>query len=111
MELAEQTLRINPNDVDVICILAGYYTRLDDNEEAYAKLKQVQSLEITNVDNYFDIGDVYEQLGERDLALEWIGKAIENGFTLAKIENNPGLNELRKDKRFQVSVNKAQLVD
>jgi serine/threonine protein kinase/Flp pilus assembly protein TadD len=106
VELAEQTLRINPNDVDVICMLAGYYAQLNDNEKAYARLNQAQSLEITNVDNYFDIGDVYEQLGERDLALEWIGKALENGFTLAKIENNPGLNELRKDKRFQDLVKK-----
>jgi tetratricopeptide (TPR) repeat protein len=106
VKLAGQALLVNPDNVDVICMLAGYYARLGKKNEAYDKLNMARKLEITDVDTYFDIGDVYEQLGERDLALQWIGKAIENGFTLAKIENNPGLDELRKDKRFQDLVKK-----
>jgi serine/threonine-protein kinase len=106
VKLAGQALLVNPDNVDVICMLAGYYARLGKKNEAYDKLNMARKLEITDVDTYFNIGDVYEQLGERDLALQWIGKALENGFTLAKIENNPGLDELRKDKRFQDFVQK-----
>jgi hypothetical protein len=49
----------------------------------------------------FRIADTYEQIGERDLALQWIQTAIKNGYSLAEIEHNPGLFNLRSDARFR----------
>ena len=108
IDLAKQTLTVNPSDADVICTLAGYYAQIGERDLAYVYLNKAQKTGVTNVDTYFDIGDVYEQLGNRDLALKWIEKAIDNGFTLAKIENNPALEQLRKDKRFQDLIKSAQ---
>jgi serine/threonine-protein kinase len=43
----------------------------------------------------------YENLGMRDDALLWIGKAIENGYSLSEIENQPELKQLLADERYQ----------
>jgi hypothetical protein len=48
----------------------------------------------------FTIGAIFEMLGDREKALEWIEKAVNNGYSLSEIELLPDLIELRKDKRY-----------
>ena len=49
----------------------------------------------------FRVAVVYEQIGDRDKALFWMKKALESGYSLADIENQPDLKAMMKDQRFQ----------
>ena len=42
----------------------------------------------------------YEWLGKREKALYWIGHALEHGYSLSEIEQQPELKQLLADKRF-----------
>jgi hypothetical protein len=49
----------------------------------------------------FQASSIYEHLGDRKLALQWIAKAIKGGFSRDLIETEPTLAQLRRDPRFQ----------
>ena len=44
---------------------------------------------------------IYEHFRNREKALYWIGKAIENGYSKSEIEHQPELKQLVSDKRFK----------
>ncbi len=104
-EKAEHQRRINPHDNRLLSQLAGYYARLGIFTEANNLLSEVIDSQPLDVNVLFDLADVYEQLGERDSALEWFKLAFQHGLTLSKIERNPGLKNLREDERFIEMVN------
>jgi hypothetical protein len=54
-----------------------------------------------DVSGMFDASVVYEQLGDRKLALQWISRAIKGGYSRDLIEKSPTLAQLRLDPRFQ----------
>lgn len=110
-ELAEDERQINPRDDFILSNLAGYYARLDSTDKAYRLLDEVKNLDPKNLTVIFNMGDVYEQLGDRETALFWMKKAIENGATLAKFKLNPGLKELIADQRFKEILSQVESLD
>jgi hypothetical protein len=46
------------------------------------------------------VANAFEQMGDRDRALQWLGKALAAGYNRADIGRSPWLEALRKDKRF-----------
>ncbi|HMB91699.1 MAG TPA: protein kinase, partial [Rhodothermales bacterium] len=99
--LAEEQRKRNPRDQAIYPNLAGYHAMLGDSSKALALLHDVEMLHPLNGEILFQIGVVYEQLNKRDLALQWIDRAINKGYSLVEINRFPGLAELRADKRFQ----------
>jgi hypothetical protein len=55
----------------------------------------------TDADSMAAIGESFEDLGERDRAVEWIEKALKAGFSTATLEEGPALRDLRSDPRFK----------
>ena len=49
----------------------------------------------------FRAGFIYERMGNRDKALFWLERALQNGYALTEMESEPGLRELRSDQRFK----------
>ncbi len=101
-ELAEKKREVNPRDLDVLSDLAGYYAMTGDSARALSLLQQIVDLKPDGLKVFFRIGATYERLGRREPALQWIGKALEEGYSLAEIERAPSLRELRKDARFKL---------
>jgi serine/threonine protein kinase/tetratricopeptide (TPR) repeat protein len=101
IQLAKKQLSVNPKDYGTMVHLAGYHAQLGQKIQADSLLNILIESNPGDLEIIFRIGDIYEQLGNRDLALQWINKALSNGFSLAEIERNPGLKELRSDMRFQ----------
>ena len=101
IDLAEQRLELNLTDARMRVTLAGYYVMVEENEKArsYAEAALDRSPEQPFV-VYF-AGHVFEQLGERDRALELIGRAIDLGYPVSEIEEDPWLEDFRADERFQ----------
>ena len=99
--LAKQGLKVNPRDPEVLSDLADYFGMMGNRSKALSLLKQVLALKPSALGVMFRIGEIYEQLGKRDLAIKWIGLALEKGYSLAEIKSNPFLRDLRADERFQ----------
>ncbi len=100
IDLAEQKLKVNPADPEVLSSLAGDYTKLGNKKVANDFLKRVTALKNINMDEAFTIADTYEQLGNRPEALRWLSMAMKEGYSIVKIESYPGLKNLRSDGRY-----------
>jgi tetratricopeptide (TPR) repeat protein len=107
-ELAEQQRNVNPRDASVLAALASYDVMLGDKAAARTHIQQ--ALAIAPSDLYIDYwaAHTYEQLGERDKALDWMGKAIDAGYAVAEIERDPFMEEIRKDSRYRQLVEKQK---
>jgi len=91
IEIAEERLKVNTKDPDVISNLASYYSDIGNREKSLELLKEALDLAPDNVEVMYRAASIYENLGMRDEALLWIGKAIENGYSLTEIESQPEL--------------------
>jgi len=100
-KLAVEELRVNPRDTTVMIRLADAYSMLDLPQRAREVLQGALTLAPEYVDNMFQASVIYEQIGDRKRALEWIKKAINGGFSRDLIEKTPSLAQLRLDPKFQ----------
>jgi len=100
VSLAEGEKEINPRDPALLIALAGYYERLGVSEIAYKYLDD--ALAISRDDAYIlsRAGVIYEQLGERERALQLILSALEQGHSIVYIENDPVLKELHNEPEY-----------
>lgn len=101
IELAKEQKEINPNDPLVSIDLAGYQAKIGDEEKARDNIETALELAPDNTLVMFIAGTAYEQMGNREKALHWIEKAIENGHSKSEIMNQPDLQGLISDERFQ----------
>jgi serine/threonine-protein kinase len=100
-ELIEEQLRVNPRDAGLLIWRADAYSNLNQTQRARELLRQALALSPDDVSDMFQASVVYEQLGDRKLALQWIARAIKGGFSRDLIEREPTLAQLRLDPRFQ----------
>jgi serine/threonine protein kinase/tetratricopeptide (TPR) repeat protein len=100
-ELAEEQRRVNPRDPVLLVRLADAYSNLNQGQRARQLIQQGLALASDDVSNMFNASEIYEQLGDRELALQWIAKAIKAGYSRDLIEKSPTLARLRLDPRYQ----------
>ncbi len=99
--LAEAQLKVNPKQASVLMDLADCYSMLGQQDRARTLVQQGLRLAPDDVPIMFNAGVVYEQLGDREHALELIGKAIAGGYSRDLVDKAPSLARLRADPRFQ----------
>jgi serine/threonine-protein kinase len=100
-ELAEEQRRVNPRDPVLLVRLADAYSNLNQGQRARQLIQQGLALASDDVSNMFNASEIYEQLGDRRLALQWIAKSIKGGYPRDLIEKSPTLALLRLDPRYQ----------
>lgn len=105
VKLAEAEIMNDPDSTEILSLLAFYYNRLGKRSESEALLKTVLAAEKINADVSLTICSIYELMGEREQALVWIKSALMKGASMAQIEHNPVLGDLRSDPRFQDILN------
>ncbi|REL24270.1 tetratricopeptide repeat protein [Rhodohalobacter sp. SW132] len=101
IELAYEQLEVNPNDAEVVISIAGYYARLGNGDLSRRYILEALDLAPQNTYVMYLGGSAYESLGMRHEALTWIKKAIEGGYSISEIQNQPELKELVDDVHFQ----------
>lgn len=100
IELAERDLEVNPNHPDLLGDLAGYHLTIGNTDHAERLLRQLISLDVLIPENQAVIGHLYARLGNRDSAMQWFERALENGFPLDYIEAREEMKGLLKDPRM-----------
>jgi serine/threonine-protein kinase len=96
-------LAIRGQDPAVLTSLATHYARLGRADSARVFLRQVEALvdpRSADVTTAFGIGEIYEQLGERERALEWMQSALRRDFGWIQVQYSPWLDALREDPAF-----------
>ena len=101
IKLAEKKLKINPKDPEVTSNLASYFADVGDSLKAFSLLKESINNAPDDVLVMYRAATIYEHFRNREKALYWIGKAIENGYSKSEIEHQPELKQLVSDKRFK----------
>jgi tetratricopeptide (TPR) repeat protein/tRNA A-37 threonylcarbamoyl transferase component Bud32 len=101
-QLAEKELLVNPQDAGLRLRLADCLSQLGKAAEARAQLKQALARPPTDAGLMVLAGTVFEQLGDRPRALEWISRAVGNGYPVAEIKGDPALKALMADPRFEI---------
>ena len=81
--------------------MAGYEARLGNDDQAKMYAQQALEDAPDNATIMYLAGSVYEQIGDRSKALSWIKSAIDAGYSKSDIINQPELQELIRDPRFQ----------
>jgi serine/threonine-protein kinase len=101
LERAEKRRVINPNDGELLCHIAGFQQILGNPTEARELLRQALDSSPDDIEVIFHSGVTYEALGDRDKALELITKALRQGYSMAQIDRDPELRDLKEDPRFE----------
>jgi serine/threonine-protein kinase len=109
IEACESGLAAAPDDGWMMASLAGYYGMLGENRRrGLDLLERATSAEVVDVQLMSVIGESYEDLGERDRALYWLGRALENGIPVVQLERMPSLDALRQDSRYEELTTRGQ---
>ncbi|MBI3493043.1 MAG: tetratricopeptide repeat protein, partial [Acidobacteria bacterium] len=99
IELAEQTLTVNPRDVDARISLAGYYAKSGDRTKAIEQMNRLPAdLDDPHVLLFGAV--VYVDLGDRATALIWLERAAGHGLVPIEFQNRIELDALKADPRF-----------
>ncbi len=106
-EMLQSELEVNPQDANLVIRLAECHAMLGQAVRARTLTRRALDLAPDKVEVIFRAGHIYEQLGDRVRALEWIGKALERGYSGPEVERSPSLKSLRSDPRFQQLLRRA----
>lgn len=98
--MEEQAAALGPMDPMTRAILAGYHVQLGDEAEARALIAEALAEAPEDNGVAFQAAFVFERLGEREEALQWLHRTIELGYPHYVLEGEPGLRDLRADPRF-----------
>ena len=101
LELAQEELKLTPRSADLLAVMASYCAELGDSSRARDFLNRSAELSSDNDQVMFQVGLTHEILGDRDEALLWIGRALENGYSRDQVESTPSLRDLCTDERYR----------
>ncbi len=99
--LAREQLAANPNDAVLRSRLAGYLAKSGQTAAALAQAAQVAQASEQDTGAVFKTALVYEIAGRRDQALAALERAIQGGYSMHEVANEPELAALRADSRYQ----------
>ena len=54
------------------------------------------------------IGQVYEKRGQRQTAIDWVIKALENGWSRESVESSPTMRDFVQDREW---IRRAELME
>ena len=100
ISLAEQRLKVNPRDVDVLSDLASYWSMLGDRKHALDYLDR-SLLGKNEKELLYQAALVYNHLHETGTALEWLNKALAAGYSKTMAGKMPDWDNLRNNPRYQ----------
>jgi serine/threonine protein kinase/tetratricopeptide (TPR) repeat protein len=106
--LALQQLDVNPRDAETRGEVGGYYAMLGQKDSALFYTEHALKTDTTDARLLFVAATTYEKFGDRNQALYWIGKALDAGYSVGEISNQPELHNLYADARYRALVGRKR---
>lgn len=100
ISLGETNLRLNPKNAQLLGYLAEYHAMHGERELARKRLQASLRLQPHSPDMLFNAGIVYQQLGETNLALDALEKAVALGISPELLRDTRNFDALGNNPRF-----------
>jgi serine/threonine protein kinase/tetratricopeptide (TPR) repeat protein len=107
VSLAEEQLKVNPKDLDVLSSLALNYSRMGNGGQARKYLDLILQASSNNADVLRIACLVHLEAGERQESIKWLEKAVHAGYSREQLTANPELASLRSEPEFARLVQEA----
>jgi tetratricopeptide (TPR) repeat protein len=104
IKLASERLKVNPADATTLGLMAHYQASIGLREAALANIARATALAPENIYVYYNNATAMCALGEIELATAAVEKAIELGYMLDLVRNDPTLCGLGGLPQFKSSV-------
>jgi len=101
VSMAEQNLKVNARDTDVLVDLANYWAILGDRRQSLDYLDRALVGKEKDKELLFQAALVYNQLRETGTALEWLSKALAAGYSKSVVSKTLELENLHDNPRYQ----------
>jgi serine/threonine-protein kinase len=99
--MAEEKLKVNPKDAEVLSWLGLYHAMLQEKAAALRSMNQALGAGGDNPEILFNAAKTENQLGEKGKALEYLQKAIASGYSKFFARDDPEFGGMRGDERFR----------
>jgi serine/threonine-protein kinase len=101
ISIAQDDLRLNPNDGQSYGILAICHAMLGEKKAALDALQR--GLQFSSADPllFFQAAVVYHQFGDSDRTIDWLKKAKSAGYSRTRIQDYPNFDSLWRNPRSQ----------
>lgn len=99
--MAKEDLAVNPRDAQLLKTLANYHAMISDRTNALMYINQALEQSKFDKDVLFSAAQIYNDLGDKGLALEWLGKSLRAGYSPGIVRQQPDLDNLHGDARFE----------
>jgi len=99
--IALTELAVNGRDPTLLKNLANYYAMVDDRDHALTYLARELEESKSDKDGLFSAALIYNHLGNKGSALEWLSKALRAGYSPEMVKEQPDLDNLHGDTRFE----------
>ncbi|KAA3659087.1 MAG: tetratricopeptide repeat protein [Calditrichaeota bacterium] len=100
IELAEKQLAVNPNNIKCLRSLASYYSALGQFDKSIHYLVKALGLAPDDVELMFQAAGRYLEVNNREQALYFVERALQNGYSPHKIKQSDSMKSLSSDKDF-----------
>jgi tetratricopeptide (TPR) repeat protein len=103
LPLLEQAALATPRDAGTQARLGLLYARKKLREKALSRVQTALALASDDSDVLENIGEAYEELGDRPHAIEFIERSLQKGYSMESLKNEPTLKSLLSDPKFRPS--------
>jgi len=107
VELAESQRQTNPRRAETVADLAGFYAVLEEQTRAREYARNALALAPDNPNIMVSVGIMFNSLGDRDAAIEWLAKAVASGYPADALREKRALRNLVSDPLFLVRIESA----
>ncbi|MGB6385533.1 MAG: protein kinase [Terriglobales bacterium] len=101
--LLEQVVRDTPHDALAQSNLGLLYAKKKLHEKAIPRIQSALALAPDDLNVLENVGQAYEDLGDRAQALQYIGKSLQKGYSLGDLKSIQDLQGLLSDPNFRPS--------
>lgn len=101
--LLEQVVRDTPRDAIAQSNLGLLYAKKKLREKAISRIQSALALSPDDPNVLENVGEAYEDMGDREHALQYIEKSLQKGYAFADLKNVPDLEGLLWDTRFRAT--------
>jgi serine/threonine-protein kinase len=103
ISLLEESVRLKPQDAVTQASLAALYSEKGLREKAILRIQSALARSPDNPNVLELAAETYENLGDRRHALDYIEKALQNGYSLDELKETPEFQNLLSDPKFRPS--------
>jgi eukaryotic-like serine/threonine-protein kinase len=97
-------VQVNPRDAVILAYLANYSAMVEDRRAALDYLKRALEVAPSDGEVLFRAAVVYNHFNQTDLALSYLKKAADAGYSRAIIKDSPDFEALQQNPQFKALV-------